>query len=245
MQNTSSDINRSVGEIVADDYRTAKVFEKYGVDYCCGGKTTLSDICLEQGIDRAEIVREIEAVKNTPIERSQNYAAWTNSFLADYIINTHHTYLKENLDQIAAYTTKIAQVHGEKHPEVREIAALFAKIVTLFAKIVTDLSAHLREEEEVCFPAIKRVEEAKKLGKSPSVEDIETIARTLEKFDVEHNEVGEAAHKIRRLAKDYALPDDACNTFMITYQKLKEFEEDLHKHVHLENNVLFPKVSVI
>jgi len=238
MQNTSSDINRSVGEIVADDYRTAKVFEKYGVDYCCGGKTTLSDICLEQGIDRAEIVQEIEAVKNTPIERSQNYAAWTNSFLADYIINTHHTYLKENLDQIAAYTTKIAQVHGEKHPEVREIAALFAKIVT-------DLSAHLREEEEVCFPAIKRVEEAKKLGKSPSVEDIETIARTLEKFDVEHNEVGEAAHKIRRLANDYALPDDACNTFMITYQKLKEFEEDLHKHVHLENNVLFPKVSVI
>lgn len=238
MQNTSLDINRTVGEIVAEDYRTARVFEKYGVDFCCGGKITLSDICLAQGIDQTEIVREIEGAKETPIERSQNYAAWTNSFLADYIVNTHHSYLKENLEQIAAYTQKIAQVHGEKHPEVREIAALFAKIVS-------DLTAHLREEEEVCFPAIKRVEEAKKLGRSPAVDDVETIARTLERFDVEHNEVGEAAHQIRRLAKDYALPDDACNTFMLTYQKLKEFEEDLHKHVHLENNILFPKVSVL
>lgn len=238
MQNIPSDINRTVGEIVAEDYRTAKVFDKYGIDYCCGGKIALSDICLEKGIDQKELFREIEATKNIPLDRTQNYSAWTNSFLADYIINTHHTYLKENLDQIAAYTRKIAQVHGEKHPEVREIAAIFSKIVT-------DMYAHLREEEEVCFPAIRRVEDAKKLGKPPAVEDIAIITRTLERFDAEHNEVGEAAHKIRELAKDYSLPDDACNTFMITYQKLKEFEEDLHKHVHLENNVLFPKVSVL
>lgn len=231
-------ITRSVGEIVAEDYRTAKVFDKYGIDYCCGGKIALSDICIENGIDQNEILREIEAVKNIPADRSHNYSSWTNSFLADYIINTHHTYLKENLDQIDAYTQKISQVHGEKHPEVREISAIFAKIVT-------ELNAHLREEEEVCFPAIRRVEEAKKLGKSPAVEDIETIARTLERFEAEHNEVGEAVHKIRQLAKDYSLPDDACNTFTITYHKLKEFEEDLHKHVHLENNVLFPKVSVL
>ncbi len=236
MQNTNSDINRTVGEIVADDYRTANVFDKYDIDYCCGGKVALSDVCLEKGIDRQQLFREIEEAKNTPIDRSQNYSAWTNSFLADYIINTHHSYLKENLDKIAAYTQKIAEVHGEKHPEVKEIA-------TIFSKIAKDLLAHLREEEEVCFPAIRRIEEADKLGKPVADEDVAIISRTLEKFDVEHNEVGEAAHKIRELAQDYALPDDACNTFMITYKKLKEFEGDLHKHVHLENNVLFPRVS--
>lgn len=236
MDNTSSDIDRTVGEIVAEDYRTAKVFEKYGVDYCCGGKISLADICLERQIDREQILGEIEAVKKTPIGRSENYAAWTNSFLVDYIVNTHHSYLQENLEQIAASTKKVAQVHGENHPEVKEIAAIFAKIVS-------DLTAHLREEEEVCFPAIKRVEEAGRLGRPAAVEDLETITRSLEKFDAEHDEVGEATHQIRRLAKDYALPADACNTFMVTYQKLREFEEDLHKHVHLENNILFPRLS--
>ena len=238
MKNNSLDINRTIGDIVADDYRTAKVFDKYGIDYCCGGKVVLSDICLEKGIDQAELSHEIEAARNTPVDRSQNYSAWSNSFLADYIINTHHSYLKENLDQIAAYTQKIADVHGENHPEVKEIA-------TIFAKIATDMYAHLKEEEEVCFPAIRRVEEAKKVGKPPVDDDVAIITRTLERFDVEHNEIGEASHKIRELAQDYALPGDACNTFMITYKKLKEFEDDLHKHVHLENNILFPKVSVL
>lgn len=238
MQDTHSDFNKNIGEIVAEDYRTAKVFDKYGIDYCCGGKIPLSDICRDKGVSPEALLQEIDAVKKTSLDKSLNYSSWTNSFLADYIINTHHTYLKENLDQIAAYTRKIADVHGEKHPEVREIA-------DIFSKIVVDMYAHLREEEEVCFPAIRRVEDAKKLGKPPAVEDIAIISRTLERFDAEHNEVGEAAHKIRELSKDYSLPDDACNTFMITYQKLKEFEEDLHKHVHLENNVLFPKVSVL
>lgn len=238
MQNTNSNIKDTVGEIVAKDYRTAKVFDKYGIDYCCGGKVALSDICSERGIDPAEFSREIEEARKTPLDRSQNYSAWTNSFLADYIINTHHTYLKENLDQIASYTRKIAEVHGEKHPEVKEIAAIFSRIVT-------DMYAHLREEEEVCFPAIRRVEAAKTLGNPPAVEDIAIITRTLERFETEHDEVGEAAHRIHELSQNYSLPDDACNTFMITYQKLKEFEEDLHKHVHLENNVLFPKVSVL
>ncbi len=236
MQNTNSDQQRTVGEIVAADFRTARIFDKYGIDYCCGGKIAFQDVCLEKGIDPAELSREIEAVKKTPLEKSQNFSAWPSSFLADYIITTHHTYLRDNLDQIASYTRKIAEVHGEKHPEVREITAIFAGIVK-------DMYVHLKEEEDVCFPAIKRVEEAKKLGKSPSVEDIEIITRSLERFEAEHDEVGEAAHKISELSQNYSLPDDACNTFLITYQKLKEFEEDLHKHVHLENNVLFPKVS--
>lgn len=236
MRNANSVKDKTIGEIVADDYRTAAVFEKHGIDFCCGGKIALSAICQGKGIDPAAITREIEAAKSMPVDRSQNFTAWTLSFLADYIINTHHTYLKENTRQIAAYAHKIAEVHGAHHPEVLEIAAIFDKIAT-------DMAAHLREEEEVFFPAIKRVEATRKAGTVSEAKDIETITRSLEKLSREHEEIGEATHKIRHLAKGYAIPDDVCNTFMVTYQKLKEFEDDLHKHVHLENNILFQKAA--
>ena len=113
----------------------------------------------------------------------------------------------------------------------------------LFARIGADLTAHLKEEEEVFFPAVKRVEAATTSGLEPTAGDRETIRTSLERLHREHEEVGEAVHAIRHLAKDYAIPSDACNTFMVTYQKLKEFEDDLHKHVHLENNILFPKAA--
>ena len=119
---------KTIGEIVADDYRTAKVFENHGIDFCCGGKVALAAACTEKGIDLATITGELDAVKSEPVERSQNYASWELPFLADYIINAHHTYLKENTGQIAAYAHKIADVHGAHHPEVIEIATIFDKI---------------------------------------------------------------------------------------------------------------------
>ena len=236
MQDAHAVTEKTIGEIVADDYRTAAVFEKHGIDFCCGGQIALSVICQGKGIDPAAIAREIETAKSTPVDRSQNFTAWTLSFLADYILNTHHTYLRENTGQIVTYAHKIAEVHGAHHPEVVEIAAIFDKIAT-------DMAAHLREEEDVLFPAIKRVEAIQKAGTAQEVKDIERIKRSLEKLGREHEEIGEATHTIRRLAKGYAIPGDVCNTFMVTYQKLKEFEDDLHKHVHLENNILFPKAA--
>jgi len=228
--------NRTIGELVAADYRTAKVFEKYGIDFCCGGKVSLSAICREKSINPAAILQEMEELKNAPLDQGQNYSAWDLSFLADYIVNTHHAYLKENLEQIAAYARKVAHVHGSNHPEVTEISKIFDRIAT-------DMAAHLREEEEVFFPAIKRIEAARKGGKGLEAEDLATIRDTLEKLDAEHNQIGDAVHAIHDLSKDYAIPEDACNTFMVTYRKLKEFEDDLHKHVHLENNILFPKAA--
>ena len=227
---------KTIGEIVADDYRTAKVFENHGIDFCCGGNVALAATCTEKGIDLATITGELEAVKSEPVERSQNYASWELPFLADYIINAHHAYLKENTGQIAAYAHKIAAVHGAHHPEVIEIAAIFDKIAA-------DLAAHLREEEEVFFPAIKRADAARKAGSAPEAKDIETIRNSLKKLSHEHEEIGDAIHTIRHLAKEYAIPGDVCNTFVVTYQKLKEFEDDLHKHVHLENNILFLKAA--
>ncbi len=229
---TAETADKTIGEFVAEDYRTAEVFEKYGIDFCCGGNVALSAICQRQGIDPAVLLREIEAAKREPMERSQNFAAWELPFLADYIVAVHHAYIKDNAGQIALYARKVAEVHGSRHPEVEEIAAIFDKVAT-------DLAAHLREEEEVFFPAIKRAAAAKKAGKWPEQQDIDAIRGDLVRLRREHEEVGDAIHTIRHLAKDFALPGDACNTYAVTYQKLKEFEDDLHKHVHLENNILF------
>ena len=117
------------------------------------------------------------------------------------------------------------------------------KIDTIFDKIASDMATHLREEEEVFFPAIKRADATRKAGAAPEAKDIETIKNSLNKLSHEHEEIGDAMHTIRHLAKEYAIPGDVCNTFVVTYQKLKEFEDDLHKHVHLENNILFLKAA--
>jgi len=228
----------TVGAIVADDFRTAGIFQKHGIDFCCGGKITIAEICREKGLDLALLQQEIAEVKSAPVDRSHNYAAWALPFLADYIINTHHAYLNENTAQIAAYADKIAGVHGAHHPEVIEIAAIFARIAT-------DMAAHLREEEEVLFPAIKRIDAARKAGNTPEAADEEAIRTSLVRLDREHQEIGDAVHSIRHLANGYAIPGDVCNTFAVTYQKLQEFEDDLHKHVHLENNILFPKAALL
>ena len=227
---------KTIGEIVADDYRTAKVFENHGIDFCCGGKVAIRTACSERGIDLETITRELDAARSEPAERSQNYSSWELPFLADYIINAHHTYVKENTGQLAAYAHKIADVHGAHHPEV-------IKIASIFDGVATGLVAHLREEEEAFFPALKRVHAARKEGSEPEVKDLEAIQDLIRKLRHEHDEVGEAIHTIRSLAKDYAIPGDVCNTFVVTYQKFREFEDDLHRHVHLENNILFLKAE--
>ncbi len=242
MKNTGtaheSEIAKTIGELVAEDYRTAGVFEKYGIDFCCGGKVVLSDICREKGLDPVLILEDLEQVKETPSERGQNYGAWELSFLADYIVNTHHAWLRENMGVIADYARKVAGVHGANHPEVVEIAGIFDTIVS-------DMFEHLRQEEEVFFPAVRRIEAARKSGAEPAKNDLDTIRGSLERLDEEHNAIGEAVHTIRRLSREYEIPADACNTYMVTYRKLKEFEDDLHKHVHLENNILFLKAAKI
>jgi len=236
IEQLTTSLETTVGAIVAADYRTARVFENHGIDFCCGGKISLAEICQQKGLDPATLRQELAAVLSAPVERGHNYDAWSLSFLADYIVNTHHVYLDENTAQIAAYADKIAGVHGDNHPEVIEIAAIFARIAT-------DMAAHLREEEEVLFPTVKRIEAARTAGNPPDADDLAITRTSLGKLDQEHQEIGDAVHAIRHLAHDYAIPDDVCNTFAVTYRKLKEFEDDLHKHVHLENNILFPKAA--
>ncbi len=224
----------TIGEIVADDYRTSKIFEQYGIDFCCGGKVLLAEACKEKGIDPETIRGELDALKSKHIERDQNYSSWELPFLIDYIVNVHHGYLNENTEQIRAHTQKIATVHGERHSELLEISSIFDNITN-------DMIAHLKEEEDVFFPALKRAVLNKKTNSALSTDDSKLISHSLESLVQDHEVIGEAVHKIHHLTNGYTVPGDACNTFTLTYKELKEFEDDLHKHVHLENNILFLK----
>jgi regulator of cell morphogenesis and NO signaling len=238
MRNEDPILRKTIGEIVAGDYRTAAVFDRHGIDFCCGGKVPLATVCRDRGHDPAALLREIEAVQRGPVDRNRNFAAWELPFLADYIVNTHHAYLWENDGTIAAHAAKVAAVHGLNHPEVIEIARIFDRIAVA-------MEAHLREEEGVFFPAVKRLAAARKSGVASSAADRAVVEASLARLGREHEEIGDAVHTVRRLAGDYALPADACNTFLLTYRQLQEFEEDLHLHVHLENNILFPKAALL
>ena len=227
-----------LGDIVASDIRSAAVFDAHDIDYCCGGTVTLGQVCGQKGLDSAALIGEIEAATKAPLSRNENYAAWEPGFLADYIVNVHHSWLRENDERIVAYTAKIASVHGGRHPELLEIAPLFATIAK-------DMTVHLREEEETFFPAIKRAAAAVAAGGPVVAADRAALDKALEGLFRDHEEIGDATHRIRALSKSYALPADACSSYTVAYGKLAEFEEELHKHVHLENNVLFPKARAL
>jgi regulator of cell morphogenesis and NO signaling len=233
-----SNLDENVGEIVAADFRTARVFDDHGIDYSYEGKSTLAKACSEKGINLDAISRELERVKSEPVKQHQKYASWHIPFLIDYIFNVHHAYLKGNMEQLAADVRKIASVHGDHHPEVIQIA-------TIFDKIALDLTAHMEEEDNRLFPALRRADAEKTTGSTPATDDQVTIRVCIFKFYHEHEEIGAAVHSIRKLSTGYTIPDGVCSTFRDTYRNLKEFENDLHKHVHLENNILFPKAALL
>jgi regulator of cell morphogenesis and NO signaling len=218
----------TIGEIVASDFRKAEVFKKYGIDFCCGGKSTLAETCAQKGIDRVVLEMDLKKASVNTVDPSMDYNSWDPSFLCDYIKNTHHQYVWKTLPELLFYTEKIASVHGANHPELYQVA-------DLFEAINNELREHLKKEEEILFPAIK---EAYSTG-TTSKKGI--ITSEIERMSAEHELAGEAMDKINTITGNYSVPDDACNTYHVTYRMLSQFEDDLHKHVHLENNILYPK----
>jgi regulator of cell morphogenesis and NO signaling len=222
----------SLGEIVANDFRAASVFSNAGIDFCCGGKKTLQQACDEKSLNPEVFENELNKLQNEPLAVSQNFNSWNLAFLADYIVNTHHQYVVKTLPQLVFYTQKIASVHGSHHPELIEVASLFSQVNT-------ELLQHLQKEEEVLFPAIAEA------LKSESPEAREIIASEISRMSGEHEFAGGAIDHISELTNNYQVPEDACNTYLVTLKLLKQFEEDLHIHVHLENNILYPKALLL
>ncbi len=217
-----------VGEIVTRDFRAAEIFKNVGIDFCCGGNQSLEQACQEKKIDSSLLETELAKLQHTTVNAMHNFNEWSLDFLCDYIVNTHHKTVLNLLPQLTFYTRKIADVHGDNHPELIEIA-------TLFSQINTELLQHLDKEEEVLFPAIKS------LLKTKTTESKETVISEITRMTGEHEFAGGAMDRINVLSDNYSVPADGCNTFQVTYKLLEQFEDDLHIHVHLENNILYPK----
>ncbi len=219
-----------IGAIVADDFRTSKVFTDAGIDFCCGGKQSVGDACKNLKLDVSEFEKTINEVKSQPINQSLNFKEWDLPFLIDYIVNTHHKYVIKTLPDLVFYTAKIAEVHGGNHPELPGIAKKIAAVNV-------ELTQHLKMEEEVLFPAIKSI------LVNPSEKTKTTIDSEIKRMLGEHDFAGGTLDEINRITDGYKTPEDACNTYQVAFKLLQQFENDIHVHVHLENNILYPKAQ--
>jgi regulator of cell morphogenesis and NO signaling len=220
--------SRTVGEIVAEDWRAASVFDRFGVDFCCGGRRTVAEACRSAGIDPKAIE---DAVASLPLDAaSEDAARWTVERLVDHIVLTHHAYIRSALPLIATYLTKLVQVHGARHPEL-------AVIAKHFETLGRELLQHMMKEERVLFPYIRELATQQCIVPSP----FGTVENPIRMMEREHDEAGSLIHEIRTLTQNYTPPADGCATYRVWLEELAEFERDLHRHVHLENNVLFPR----
>lgn len=226
----------TIGEIAAADYRTAAVFNRYGLDFCCNGNRTVEDACLQKGIASENVKKELEEVmKSIPAEDATvDYGSWPLDMLADHIERKHHGYVKAQLPIIANYLEKICSVHGDKHPELKEIRSLFNASAT-------ELSGHMHKEEQMLFPYIRQMAGMAK-GKAGKVTALfGTVQSPIQVMTHEHDAEGQRFRTMRELSHNYIIPPDGCNTYRAAFAVLDAFEEDLHLHIHLENNILFPK----
>jgi regulator of cell morphogenesis and NO signaling len=226
--------DNTVGEIVAQNFRAAQIFERFGLDFCCGGKKTISDACSNKGVNADEVIDELLRVNENGSSRQIDYNAWDIDFLINYIIENHHSYVSKSMPVIFAHSQKVAEAHGENHPEV-------IKIAEYFSTVKDELEAHLMKEEKMLFPYIKKLVEIKKNNLEQHVPPFGTVMNPIKVMESEHENAGLLFAEINRLSNGYTPPDDACTTFKVLYHELNEFEQDLHTHIHLENNILHPK----
>lgn len=230
MNITENDI---VGELVAKDYRLAAVFKAEGVDFCCRGNRSIKEV-VEQNENETENLLEKLNEAITETVGGTDYDSWPIDLLVDYIEKKHHRYVEEKITEIKPYLAKIVSVHGKQHPELEEIQ-------TLFLNAAEELTMHMKKEELVLFPFVRKLMKYKGSDEKMETPHFCTVENPVAMMKEEHDNEGVRFRKIAELSSNYAPPQDACNTYSVTYALLKEFETDLHLHIHLENNILFPK----
>lgn len=224
--------SQNIGDIVSIMPKAGEVFKKYDIDFCCGGNRPLSEAIRKQNLDEQEILRSLDEAYG----ETEKYAGQTDfrkmspSELVDYIVNTHHVFVKAILPELSELTTKILRVHGTNHGE------LF-KVHKLFNTLKTELEQHLIKEEELLFPMIKAYD------KEPSKELLNRIDTLAKETEDEHESAGSVLKELRKVTEGYKVPKDGCSTFHLTYNKLEELEADLFQHIHLENNILFKEIG--
>jgi regulator of cell morphogenesis and NO signaling len=227
--------DHTLASIVSDMHQAATVFEKYHLDFCCKGKRTLQQACDENNIPVEPVEAELQQVADTESAVHDHIlAAMTAEQLVDYILLKHHFYVKQAMPIIFHHVQKVATKHGDRFPFMQQV-------FQLFGTIQQEMDCHMQKEEMVLFPRIKEVEKAVQNKQPVPVANIGFVSQPIQMMEYEHEQAGTLMAEIRRLTNDYTPPEGACTTFRISLAELKEFEEDLHRHVHLENNILFPR----
>ncbi len=228
--------NDLVSDIVVNDYRTADVFRKYGINFCCGGKISLETACRAHDLDTFEMISELElATRKRYISPTISYDSWSISFLTEYINNVHHSYLKKALPEISDYLERFVKGHNKIFPYLNTLQADFMHLYN-------ELIPHMETEEHVIFPYIRQIENAYQKDEPYAALLVRTLRKPVENMmHHEHMLVSKTLLKFRDLTGNYALPVNACVNQKVTFLKLNELDNDLVQHMHLENNILFPK----
>ncbi|MCB0737792.1 MAG: iron-sulfur cluster repair di-iron protein [Bacteroidetes bacterium] len=225
--------SETIGSVVANNIKTAHVFKKYKLDFCCGGGISIEKACQNRNIDVDSLLADLESANAIGIQKEHNYKEWSPTFLCDYIENQHHTYVRENLPILIQYANKVARVHGPNHEYL-------VSMQELVNELSNELLPHLEKEEKILFPFIRRMEANTNLNQ----QDFK-IENPINVMLSEHDHAGAILKKLSKLTADFTAPEYACNTWRAYYDKLKEFEADLHLHIHLENNILFTKALAL
>jgi len=227
-----------LADIVKRDYRAAAVLDKFGLDFCCHGKRSLANSCEESGIDPKNVIDALLAMPAIHEDSDEQFDNWHPDTLCDFILNEHHRYVREAVPTITKHLQKVIQAHAANYLHLH-------KLKDIFEKLSTDLLAHMDNEEQVLFPQIRRMEMSFQNLQPLPPPIYQTIRNPISVMEVEHELAGEGIRQIRRLTQDFTCPPDACMTFQTLYRELAEFESNLHRHVHLENNILFPKAAAL
>jgi regulator of cell morphogenesis and NO signaling len=228
------DLNKTVRELAVENPAATRVLEKFGIDYCCGGGKSLREACQAADIAPDKLLDSLRAAGQPTGNGNKDWKAEPLADLIDHIVETHHAYTREELDRLEPLLAKVCSVHGQRHPEL-------LRIQQLFAGLSQELTMHMMKEEQVLFPYINRMEEAV-LERRPIVPPMfGTVRNPVQMMIHEHDSAGQALHDMRELSSSYTPPPDACVSFQTLYRTLDEFERDLHQHIHLENNILFPR----
>lgn len=226
--------NQKIGDIVIQFPNASDIFKEYKIDFCCGGDRQLITAINEQKINETELLYRInnsyEKLKSNLFSNDRNWVEAPLNELVHVIVNVHHAYLYENLPKISELVTKILRVHGENHPEL-------TRVHKLFHTVKMELEAHLIEEETIQYPAIKSYLE------SGSEADLDKAINIINQLQDEHTGAGNILKELREITNDYEVPGNACTTYRLTYSKLQEMESDIFKHIHLESNILFPRLN--
>jgi len=225
-----------VADVATRHPATIRVFQRYGVDFCCGGKRSLADVCAERNLSFAELRSDLEAAVAAPSREDRDWGEASLDELISHILTRYHRPLDEELPRLGHMMDKVLAVHVERHSELRGVARTFGALVD-------DLQPHMMKEEQVLFPYVLRMEALRRSGGILAGSPFGSVESPIRVMELEHEAVGELLALLREMTAGYTAPDDACNTFRGLYHGLVELERDLHEHIHLENNVLFPRAA--